>query len=224
MSARISGVKNFVSQKISFVRGFPFSHVQSASENGSIFFFSWVVEGVLTEVLKSCFGPMAAAMLVDIELGTAPAGGFVSIADGALAAGFAAAVIPPETLVPGSVPFSRTTATSAAGFPSFDSRSATRFSSCSTRSSSQRSRSVSPASGLLSDAGLTAAGFESFPALPSSARPTSQTLKLTKTLNPNDNTRFTHLRMASLLPDFGQRISFRNGTYPVPQISSVEKE
>src|ERR1700741_991321 len=36
MSARISGVKNFESQKISFVRGLPFSQVQSASENGSI--------------------------------------------------------------------------------------------------------------------------------------------------------------------------------------------
>src|SRR5580698_1732892 len=38
MSARISGVKNFESQGMSFVRGFPFSQVQSASEKGSIFF------------------------------------------------------------------------------------------------------------------------------------------------------------------------------------------
>src|SRR5271168_3479367 len=37
VSARISGVKNFESQKISFVRGLPFSQVQSASEKGSIF-------------------------------------------------------------------------------------------------------------------------------------------------------------------------------------------
>src|SRR5271154_1144839 len=37
MSARISGVKNFESQNISFVRGFPFSQVQSASEKGAIF-------------------------------------------------------------------------------------------------------------------------------------------------------------------------------------------
>jgi hypothetical protein len=35
VSARISGVKNFVSQNISLVRGLPFSHVQSASENGA---------------------------------------------------------------------------------------------------------------------------------------------------------------------------------------------
>src|SRR6266404_2151482 len=216
MSARISGVKNFVSQKIPFVRGFPFSHVQSASENGSIFFFSWVVEGVLTEVLKSCFGPMAAAMLVDIELGTAPAGGLVSIADGALATGFAAAVIPPETLVPGSVPFSPTTADSAAGFASFDSKSATRFFSCSTRSSSQRSRSVSPVSALFAVTAFGADGFESFPALVSSARPKSQTLRLTIMLNPNANPLLTHLRMASLLPDFGQRICFRNDAYPAP--------
>src|SRR6266481_983307 len=201
MSARISGVKNFESQKISFVRGFPFSHVQSASENGSIFFFSgaW---GKPADVLDSLFGPIAAAMLVDIELGTAPAGGFVSIADGALAAGFAAAVIPPETLVPGSVPFSRTTADSAAGFASFDSKSATRFSSCSTRSSSQRSRSVSPVSALFAVTAFGADGFESFPALVSSARPKSQTLRLTIMLNPNANPLLTHLRMASLLPDF----------------------
>src|SRR5208282_3537782 len=39
MSARISGVKNFVSQKISLVRGLPLSQVQSQSEKGSIFFF-----------------------------------------------------------------------------------------------------------------------------------------------------------------------------------------
>jgi hypothetical protein len=154
-------------------------------------------------------------MLVAIELGTAPAGALVSVADGALGAGFAAAVIPPETLGPGSTPFSRTTAACAAGFASFDSKSATRFSNCSTRSSSQRSRSVSPASGLFS-AGFVADGFESFPALVSSARPTSQTLKLTNMLNPTANPRFTHLRMASLLPDFGQRIWSRNGTCPVP--------
>src|SRR6266481_3297309 len=215
MSARISGVKNFESQKISFVRGFPFSHVQSASENGSIFFFSraW---GKPVDVLDSLFGPIAAAMLVDIELGTAPAGGFVSIADGALAAGFAAAVIPPETLVPGSVPFSPTTADSAAGFASFDSKSATRFSSCSTRSSSQRSRSVSPVSALFAVTAFGADGFESFHALVSSARPKSQTLRLTIMLNPNANPLLTHLRMASLLPDFGQRICFTIGTYPAP--------
>ena len=38
--------------------------------------------------------------------------------------------------------------------PSFDSNSATRFSSCSTRSSSQRSRSVNP-SGLLAASGYS---------------------------------------------------------------------
>jgi hypothetical protein len=155
-------------------------------------------------------------MLVAIELGTAPAGALVSDADGALGAGLAAVVIPPETLGTGSAPFCRTVAASAAGFASFDSKSATRFSNCSTRSSSQRSRSVSPASGLLSRAAFTAGGFESFPALASSARPKSQTLKLTNMLSPNAKPLLTHLRMASLLPDFGQRIWSRNGTYPVP--------
>src|SRR5882757_4157127 len=113
MSARISGVKNFVSQKISFVRGFPFSHVQSASENGSIFFFSgtWVASEA---VLDSLFGPIAAAMLADIELGTAPAGALASVAEGAFGAGFVSAVIVAEGFGPGSAPFSRTTAVSAA--------------------------------------------------------------------------------------------------------------
>src|SRR5260370_2048085 len=100
MSARISGVKNFESQKISFVRGFPFSHVQSASEKGSIFFFSGTC-GKPADVLESLFTPIAAAMLVDIAFGTAPAG--------ALAAGFAPDVIPPQTLVPLPTPFSRPT-------------------------------------------------------------------------------------------------------------------
>jgi hypothetical protein len=156
-------------------------------------------------------------MLVDIELGTAPAGLLVNAADGVLPAGVAEAVVAPCTFSPGSAPFSRVTAVSAAGFASLDSKSATLFSNCSTRSSSHRSRSVSPASGLLSGATFSAAGFESFPALVSSARPISQTLKLTNTLNPTANPRFTHLRMASLLPDFGPRTGFRNGTYPVPQ-------
>src|ERR1700722_10261116 len=180
MSARISGVKNFESQKISFVRGFPFNQVQSASENGSIFFFSGTWVGP-ADVLDSLFGPIAAAMLVVIELGTAPADALVNVA-----AGFGVAGIPAETLGPGSAPFSRTAAASAAGFGSFDSRSATRFSNCSTRSSSQRSRSVSPASGLFS-AGFVTDGFESFPALASSARPKSQMLKLTSMLSPIAN-------------------------------------
>ncbi len=155
-------------------------------------------------------------MLAAIDFGTAPAGALVSVADGALADGFAVAVIPLEPLVPGSAPSSRTAADSAAGFPSFDSKSATRFSNCSTRSSSQRSRSVSPVSGLFSAAAFAAAGFESFPALVSSARPTSQTLKLTSMLNPNANPLLTHLRIASLLPDFGQRSWFTIGTCPAP--------
>src|SRR5882724_6469307 len=209
MSARISGVKNFESQKISFVRGFPFSHVQSASENGSIFFFSgtWVATEA---VLDSLFGPIAAAILADIEPGKATAGALATVADGVPSAVFTTDIIPLEIPGPGAA------LASTAGFASFDSRSATRFSSCSTRSNSQRSRSVSPASGLFS-IGFVTVGFESLPALLSSARPTSQTLELTNILNPNDNTRFTHLRIASLLPDFGQRICFRNGTYPVPQ-------
>src|SRR5579859_191283 len=180
MSARISGVKNFESQKISFVRGFPFSHVQSASENGSIFFFSgtWVA---LADVLDPLFGPIAAAMLADIDAGTAPAGAPTIVPDGALAAGFDAAVIPFETIGVGVA------VASTEGFTSFDSRSATRFSNCSTRSSSQRSRSVNPASGLFSVAVFAAAGFESFPALVSAARPASQTLKLTNMLIPNAN-------------------------------------
>src|SRR6202012_1183473 len=37
ISARISGVKNFVSSGTSFVRAFPLSHVQSANANGSAF-------------------------------------------------------------------------------------------------------------------------------------------------------------------------------------------
>src|SRR5882757_1851192 len=120
MSARISGVKNFVSQKISFVRGFPFSHVQSASENGSIFFFSgaWVAAG-LADVLDSLFGPIAAAMLAAIDFGTAPTGALVSIADGALPAGAVEPIVAPRTLDPGSAPFSRTAAGSAVSFPSF---------------------------------------------------------------------------------------------------------
>src|SRR5262249_37257014 len=72
MSARISGVKNFVSQKISFVRGFPFSHVQSASEKGSIFF------GVPPAacVAFSCFGPIPApAAFTMLELENPPAVG-----------------------------------------------------------------------------------------------------------------------------------------------------
>ena len=90
-------------------------------------------------------------MLADMEAGTAPGGALVSVADGALETGFAADRIPSELLGPGA------TLASTPGFASFDSRSATRFSNCSTRSSSHRSRSVSPASGLLSDAGLTVA-------------------------------------------------------------------
>src|ERR1700722_1720547 len=39
MSALISGVKNFESKATSLLRGFPFSQVQSQSENGSIFAF-----------------------------------------------------------------------------------------------------------------------------------------------------------------------------------------
>src|SRR5882724_7623373 len=114
MSARISGVKNFESQKISFVRGFPFSHVQSWSENGSIFFFSgtWVATEA---VLDSLFGPIAAAMLADIELGTAPALALASIANGALATGFAADGIPFELLGLGA------TRASTPDFASFDS-------------------------------------------------------------------------------------------------------
>src|SRR5215467_7862628 len=64
MSALISGVKNFVFQKISFVRALPFSQVQSASENGSIFLFSVPVCAGLSR-----FGPIpTAAASVALEL------------------------------------------------------------------------------------------------------------------------------------------------------------
>src|SRR5580700_5692561 len=48
MSARISGVKNFESKAASFVRGLPFSQVQSQSEKGSILVF---FAGASAEVL-----------------------------------------------------------------------------------------------------------------------------------------------------------------------------
>src|SRR3984957_5313029 len=47
MSARISGVKNFVSKAVSLFRGLPFSQVQSQSEKGAIFsFFAGIVDSL----------------------------------------------------------------------------------------------------------------------------------------------------------------------------------
>src|SRR5580704_1686045 len=52
VSALISGVKNLESQRMSLVRGLPFSHVQSQSEKGSIFAF---LAGVAAAVVcESC--------------------------------------------------------------------------------------------------------------------------------------------------------------------------
>src|SRR5882762_6523378 len=113
MSARISGVKNFVSIGDSFVRALPVSQVKSANANGSVLAdLVWAeVPGGATEATPFSTGKT-------LEL-----------------APFVAATV--ETFV---LPVAAAEATARLHF---DSSSATRFSSCSMRSSIQRSRSVS---------------------------------------------------------------------------------
>src|SRR5215472_6550844 len=165
-SARISVVKNFVSSGTSLVRAFPLSQVKSANAKGSAF-------GGLAAV--SCLverftGKFAAATLTTVV--ALPWAADVAEAAFVLAAlktaGAGEAATSDETGCAETVCVAELSACANVFGLLLDSNSATRFSSCSTRSSSQRSRSVrgNGASGLLT-AGLAVSAFFSVP--PSSA-------------------------------------------------------
>src|SRR6267143_854880 len=184
MSARISGVKNFVSIGDSFVRALPFNQVKSANANGS-------VAGGFTAPLfpfSAACGPSTATRSLESAsecAGVAPEVRLGLAAPTADAVAFAEAGCAGDASPAGSV----------VGLP-LDSRSATRFSSCSTRSSSQRSRSVNGAGASIFAA---AAGLAGGSPLPSSANTTKGTaLPQDTTTNMSDTSLF-NFKMCILL-------------------------
>src|SRR5713226_9000153 len=152
MSARNSGVKNFVSYGVSFVRALPVSQDQSANANGSLdcgfatpadlpFSVACVATAVTPTRAGVAFKPPAVSWPTVPAVVTVPATGVLA-----------------PTLVGGVA----ASADSVAAGRLLDSSSSTRFSSSSTRSSSQRSRSVNGAGasilGALLFAGAAFAG------------------------------------------------------------------
>src|SRR5580704_906600 len=77
MSARISGVKNFVSIGESFVRAFPFSQVQSAYANGSagaVFVAPWVPTAAAGSAVPAAETEVDSAEFVTFAALSVPAG------------------------------------------------------------------------------------------------------------------------------------------------------
>src|ERR1700722_2486112 len=170
MSARISGVKNFVSIGESFVRAFPFSQVQSAYANGSAgaaFVAPWVPTAPAGPAVPAPEPQTDSAEFVTFAALSVPAG---SCTGAALlrpmpatsleleVLGFSDAAMDPDDPVPppefvavvlvfvSGATFALPPASSAfLPVPPFASNSSTRRSNCSTRSSSIRSRSVKAA-------------------------------------------------------------------------------
>src|SRR5215472_17986912 len=140
MSARTSGVKNFVSTGDSLVRALPFSQVKSAKAKGAA--SRALVRVVCACLVEGAAGEFVPAMLAVLSVVVAGVAGgaelLIAPARGSTAASAAAAGSP-------AIDCEGESSTAAAAFALLlDSNSATRFSSCSTRSSSQRSRSVRP--------------------------------------------------------------------------------
>src|SRR5229473_5818075 len=154
MSARISGVKNFVSIGDSFVRALPFNQVKSANANGSV---AGVFAAPLFPFSVAC-GPSTATRSLESEFELASVGRGMILELAAVTAEVA-------VFAEGGCAADASVAGAAAGLP-LDSRSATRFSSCSTRSRSHRSRSVNPGAGA---SGLIGAALEGVWAFPSSS-------------------------------------------------------
>src|SRR5579859_600280 len=183
MSARNSGVKNFVSYGVSLVRGFPVSQDQSANANGSAFlgftmlvvFFSAACGWTLV-IIATLVTPRD---VVSVEVALAARAGVSPEAD------------EESEFVEGDA--------GAAAVCALLSSSAMRFSSCSTRSKSCRSRSVNAAGASI----FTAAGLAGGWSLPSSSAnaeaPTALPQKIPA--NISDPSLF-HLKMSILSPSF----------------------
>src|SRR5258708_9138168 len=183
MSARISGVKNFVSMGDSFVRALPFNQVKSANANGSV---AGVFAAPLFPLSVAC-GPSTATRSLEREsecAGVAPETrlGLAAPTD---AVAFAEAACAADASPAGSV----------VALP-LDSRSETRFSSCSTRSSSHRSRSVNGAGASIFAA---AAGLTGGSPLPSSANATTGTALPQNTAANMSDTSLFNLKIRILL-------------------------
>src|SRR5215472_1384137 len=159
MSARTSGVKNFVSIAKSLVRAFPLSQVKSANAKGSVFAGGAAPRSCLVERVAD---ELEAATLAAVSVASprvADAGPLLA----ATPAAEAVAAGPATSSARAGCTAAACAAGASAGVAAFGlpfaSSSATRFSSCSTRSSSQRSRSVNPGCGasILLLAGFAAA-------------------------------------------------------------------
>src|SRR5579859_820486 len=181
MSARNSGVKNFVSYGVSLVRGFPVSQDQSANANGSAFlgftmlvvFFSAACGWTLV-IIATLVTPRD---VVSVEVALAARAGVSPEAD------------EESEFVEGDA--------GAAAVCALLSSSAMRFSSCSTRSKSCRSRSVNGAGASIFAA---AAGFAVGWFLPSSSANADEATALPQSAPASISAaKFFPLKMAILL-------------------------